>query len=134
MDTPAKSSTGSVLVVENEPFMREAVEDILDSIGIEVFSAKNGHEGVATYLSHKEKIDLVILDMRLPGLTGAEILQMLRAINPLINLWGEIPPFLRGLPGDRRNGRYHPPHIFNRRPPITQPNQKFHIAISAFNR
>ena len=86
MDTPAKSSTGSVLVVENEPFMREAVEDILDSIGIEVFSAKNGHEGVATYLSNKEKIDLVILDMRLPGLTGAEILQMLRAINPLIKV------------------------------------------------
>ena len=86
MDTPAKSSTGSVLVVENEPFMREAVEDILDSIGIEVFSAKNGHEGVATYLSNKEKIDRVILDMRLPGLTGAEILQMLRAINPLIKV------------------------------------------------
>lgn len=66
--------------------MREAVEDILDSIGIEVFSAQDGHEGIATYLSNKEKIDLVILDMRLPGLTGAEILQMLRSINPLVKV------------------------------------------------
>jgi CheY-like chemotaxis protein len=86
MGTPSKSTTGSVLVVENEPFMREAVEDILDSVGIKVFSAKDGHEGVATYLSNKEKIDLVILDLRLPGLTGAEILQMLRSINPLVKV------------------------------------------------
>lgn len=77
---------GSVLVVENEPFMREAVEDILDSIGIEVFSAEDGHAGVATYLSNKDKIDLVILDMRLPGMPGAEILQMLRTINPLVKV------------------------------------------------
>lgn len=86
MGKPSKSTTRSVLVVENEPFMREAVEDILDSIGIEVFSAQDGHEGIATYLSNKEKIDLVILDMRLPGLTGAEILQMLRSINPLVKV------------------------------------------------
>ncbi len=75
-----------MLVVENEPFMREAVGDILDSVGIRVFSAKDGHEGISTYLSNKEKIDLVILDMRLPGLTGAEILQMLRSINPLVKV------------------------------------------------
>ncbi|MCB9443003.1 MAG: response regulator [Ardenticatenaceae bacterium] len=72
--------------MENEPFMREAVEDILDSIGIEVFSAEDGHEGVATYLSYKDKIDLVILDLRLPGLAGAEILRMLRSINPLVKV------------------------------------------------
>lgn len=81
-----KPAARSVLVVENEPFMREAVEDILDSVGINVFSAEDGHEGVATYLSNKDKIDLVILDMRLPGLTGAEILQMLRSINPLVKV------------------------------------------------
>jgi CheY-like chemotaxis protein len=86
MGTPTKSTTGSILVVENEPFMREAVEDILDSVGIDVFSAKDGHEGIATYLSNKEQIELVILDLRLPGLTGAEILQMLRSINPLVKV------------------------------------------------
>ncbi|MEJ2749565.1 MAG: response regulator [Anaerolineae bacterium] len=72
--------------MDNEPFIREAVEDILDSIGINVFSAEDGHEGIATYLSNKDKIDLVILDMRLPGLTGAEILRMLRSINPLVKV------------------------------------------------
>jgi len=77
-------SRGSVLVVENEPFTREAVEDILDSVGINVISAANGHEGVAAYLSQRDEIGLVILDMNLPGLDGAEILQMLRSINPFV--------------------------------------------------
>ena len=86
MDKPLKSTTRFVLVVENEPFMREAVEDILDSVGIEVYSAEDGHKGVAAYLSHKDKIDLVILDMRLPGMAGAETLQMLRSINPSVKV------------------------------------------------
>jgi two-component system, cell cycle sensor histidine kinase and response regulator CckA len=86
MGNALKSASHSVLVVDNEPFIREAVEDILDSIGINVFSAEDGHEGIATYLSNKDKIDLVILDMRLPGLTGAEILRMLRSINPLVKV------------------------------------------------
>lgn len=86
MNKSPKSTTGAVLVVENEPFMREAVEDILNTIGVEVFSAEDGHEGIATYLSYKDKIDLVILDLRLPGLAGAEILRMLRSINPMVKV------------------------------------------------
>lgn len=86
MDNISKSAAGSVLVVENEPFMREAIEDILDSVGIEVFSAEDGHEGVDTYLTNIDKIELVILDMRLPGMAGPETLQMLRSINPLLKV------------------------------------------------
>ena len=66
--------------------MREAIEDILDSVGIEVFSAEDGHEGVDTYLTNIDKIELVILDMRLPGMAGPETLQMLRSINPLLKV------------------------------------------------
>lgn len=79
-------SKGSVLIVENEPFMREAVEDILDTIGLDVISTGDGHEGIAAYLSHQDKIDLVILDMKLPGMDGPEILRMLRTINPYVKV------------------------------------------------
>ena len=75
-----------MLVVENEPLMCEAVEDILNSIGIKVFCAKDGHEGIASYLNNKDKIDLILLDMRLPGLSGADVLPMLRSINPLVKV------------------------------------------------
>jgi CheY-like chemotaxis protein len=77
---------GSVLVVENEPFMREAVEDILDIFGLKVISTSTGHEGIAAYLSNKDKIDLVILDMRLPGMDGPETLRMLRSIDPYVKV------------------------------------------------
>ncbi|MCP4427321.1 MAG: response regulator [Chloroflexi bacterium] len=78
--------SSSILVVENERFMREAVEDILDSVGLNVISASDGHEGIAAYLLRRDEIDLVILDMKLPGLDGAEILHMLRTINPLVKV------------------------------------------------
>ncbi len=86
MENNLKSTVGSVLVVENEPFMLEAIEDILDSVGIKVFSATDGHAGIATYIDNKDKIELVILDMRLPGLAGPEILEMLRSINPFVKV------------------------------------------------
>lgn len=77
---------GSVLVVENEPFMREAMEDILDTIGLKVIGVGDGQEGIDTYVTNQDKIDLVILDMRLPGMGGAEILRKLRTINPLVKV------------------------------------------------
>ncbi len=80
------SSKGAVLVVENELFMREAVEDILDAVGLEVISTEDGHEGIAAYLSNQDKIDLVILDMKLPGMDGVETLRMLRTINPFVKV------------------------------------------------
>jgi len=80
------SSKGSVLVIENERFMREAVEDILDTIGLNVIGAGDGHEGVAAYLSQQNKIDLVILDMKLPGMDGPEVLRQLRTINPFVKV------------------------------------------------
>ncbi len=77
---------GSILIVENEPFMREAVEDILDTVGLKVISTGDGHEGIAAYLSHQDEIDLVILDMKLPGMDGSETLRMLRSINPYVKV------------------------------------------------
>jgi CheY-like chemotaxis protein len=86
MNNPSPAATGPVLVVENEPFMREAVEDILDAVGIEVLSAGSGQEGIIAYQTHREIIKLVILDLRMPGLSGAEVLQTLRSIDPMVKV------------------------------------------------
>lgn len=86
MNNSHSATTGSVLVVENEPFIREAIEDILGSVGIEVFSAENGLEGIAAYQSNKDAVKLVILDWRMPGLSGVDVLQKLRIIDPLLKV------------------------------------------------
>ena len=76
--------TGAVLIVENEPLVREAMEDILGTEGLNTLGACDGLEGIATYRARQNEIDLVILDMRLPGMDGPAILQALRQINPSI--------------------------------------------------
>jgi len=77
---------GSVLVIENEPLVLEALEDILDLVGLHVVSAEDGEEGIAAYQEHLDEIELVILDMRLPGKDGPDILKALRAINPSVKV------------------------------------------------
>ena len=76
----------SILVVDNEQLVREALIDILDTIGVHVISANSGREGIDTYQDYHNSIDLVILDMRLPGMDGPEILKALRAINPEVKV------------------------------------------------
>lgn len=77
---------GAILVVENEPFMREAMEDILNTIGLDVISTGDGQAGVKAYLTQREIIELVILDMKLPGMDGTEILRRLREIDPNVKI------------------------------------------------
>ena len=55
---------------------------LLNSLGYTVYQSGSGQEAVATYTEKKDKIDLVILDMILPGMSGAQVLKMIMAINP----------------------------------------------------
>ena len=73
---------GTILIVENEPLVREAMEDILDSGGLNAIGTASGVEGIEAFTSRQDEISLVILDMRLPGMDGPAILKALRQINP----------------------------------------------------
>ena len=75
---------GTVLIVENEPLVREAMEDILSADGLKAIATSNGRDCIATYRAWKHEIELVILDMRLPGMDGPSILRILRGINPSV--------------------------------------------------
>lgn len=66
----------TVLVVEDETMIREAISSYLDKQGWHVFSADNGKEGLAVF--EREAITFVILDLMLPDMSGEEICMMLR--------------------------------------------------------
>lgn len=72
----------TVLIVENEPFVLEAMEEILASVGFQLICVRDGSGGAATYKERSGEIDLVILDMNLPGMTGPEVYQVMQRINP----------------------------------------------------
>ena len=67
-----------VLVIDDESPVREAVADILDFEKINVLSAANGFEGLKIYQERHNEIQLVLLDLSMPGMSGEETFRELR--------------------------------------------------------
>jgi DNA-binding response OmpR family regulator len=70
-------SNTTVLVIEDEPSIREIVDLYLRRAGFEVTTASDGHE--ALKMLAQDLPDLVVLDLMLPGVDGYEITQTIRA-------------------------------------------------------
>lgn len=70
-----------ILLVDDDELIRDAVGALLEMEGHEVHLAEGGAEGLARFASGLE-VDLVILDMNMPGLTGAQTLVRLLALRP----------------------------------------------------
>lgn len=82
MTADIAGGTETILLVEDEEMLRNLAEVVLSSKGYTVLSARDGEEGLARYAEHREKIDLVICDLGLPRLEGAEVARRIREMNP----------------------------------------------------
>lgn len=69
-----------VLIVDDENIVRELIKGVLSEEGIEVLKAVDGYEAIEVFKEHHNHIDLVILDMIMPGIKGDEVLKTLREI------------------------------------------------------
>jgi two-component system cell cycle sensor histidine kinase/response regulator CckA len=74
--TDAATGTGSILVVEDEPLLCELVGQTLKRHGYKVTTAGDG--GAATHLARANPPDLVITDVVMPGMSGVEVVSLLR--------------------------------------------------------
>lgn len=77
MTTPRQRETIRILVADDEPSIRFVLEETLESLGHEVVSVEDG-ESALRELS-REEFDLAFLDIRMPGMTGIEVLQESRS-------------------------------------------------------
>jgi CheY-like chemotaxis protein len=73
---------GTCLVVEDEEALRIAVSSMLRKRGFSVLEAPDGKTAVAVFHTQAAEIDVVLLDMTLPGMSGPEVLAALRRIRP----------------------------------------------------
>jgi two-component system, cell cycle sensor histidine kinase and response regulator CckA len=76
----------TILFVDDEKGILEVGRLILQKLGYTVVTAKSGAEAAALYTRRKHHIDLVLLDMVMPGMGGSETFDALKAINPDVKI------------------------------------------------
>lgn len=73
-----------VLVIDDEPDVLRVAERLLERTGFRVHSATSGLEALAAFERMRDEIDVVLLDLTMPGLPGDVVFDKLRAIDPTI--------------------------------------------------
>ena len=87
-DKPEPPSEGrlragaTVLVVDDEYEVRDVVKDMLTARGMRVLTAEDGPRAVEIFKQHANTIDVVLLDLAMPGMNGEEVLREIQAIRP----------------------------------------------------
>jgi len=79
---PAGKTDHTVLLIEDEDIVAEVGRKMLQRLGYRVLVARSGAEALALYAQHQAEIDLIILDMIMPGMGGGAVFDRLRSINP----------------------------------------------------
>jgi len=83
---PVDATTGgseTILIVEDEPVLREMARDILSEYGYRIFEAPSGREALSTWQRKMNQIDLLLTDMVMPeGVSGADLAKQLQLNHP----------------------------------------------------
>jgi len=83
---PMIRGTGIVLLVDDEPMVLQIGKMMLQRLGFQVQTAESGEEALKRFKADPAGIDLVILDMIMPDLSGAETYDRLKAIHPQVKV------------------------------------------------
>jgi CheY-like chemotaxis protein len=83
--SPLKAS-GTLLVVDDEAFVLEALTAIVQSLGYQVIAAENGHQAISKFKENQQQISGVLLDMIMPDMRGDQVMKALRDIRPDIKV------------------------------------------------
>jgi two-component system, cell cycle sensor histidine kinase and response regulator CckA len=77
---------GTILVVEDNDAAREALEDLLTSLGYHVRVAADGRQALEIFEAERCEIDLIISDLIMPNLGGAELYRLLKEQQPEVKM------------------------------------------------
>lgn len=67
-----------ILIVDDKESIRTLIEDELEEEGYDVLSASGGEEALAKLDEHDYQVDLVMLDIKMPGMNGLEVLNEIK--------------------------------------------------------
>ena len=80
---PIPRGVETILIIDDEEMIVALSQTILEQHGYTVYTATNGRDGLLLYNQKYQQVDLVILDLSLPYLSGIEVLHRIRKIHPL---------------------------------------------------
>lgn len=84
--TQAQDSNSTILLVEDEALMLRLLEKFFTRHGYDVLSAADGEQAVEIYRVYKLRIAVVLLDVRLPKMTGDEVFRRMKKENPAVKV------------------------------------------------
>ncbi|MFX1255200.1 MAG: PAS domain S-box protein [Promethearchaeota archaeon] len=76
----------TVFIVEDEDIVRVLLERLVKRFGYNAISASDGEEALDLYQAHKDTIDVIILDLIIPKLSGAMLMEKIMEINPEVRV------------------------------------------------
>jgi len=85
-EAPLKGGTETILLVDDEESIRQLGEELLGSFGYAVLTAPDGEGALELYEEKAKKVDLVILDLSMPGMGGKRCLEKLVEMNPQVKV------------------------------------------------
>ncbi|MBW2565551.1 MAG: PAS domain S-box protein [Deltaproteobacteria bacterium] len=78
----AAQGTGNVLLVDDEEVVLKIGQELLEALGYQVLTAKDGKEAITVYKKNRDKIDIVVLDMVMPRMGGGKTYDRMKEVNP----------------------------------------------------
>ncbi len=98
---PLVGGSETILVAEDEESLRNLAREVLEGLNYKVLVATNGEEAVKIYSANRERIDMVILDVVMPGMGGPDAYERIR------ELGGDIPLiFMTGYSAEMTQSRF----------------------------
>ncbi len=94
----------NILIVEDEEAVREVARKILNNYGYKTITAVNGREGIDLYRMNRESVDLVLLDLTMPVMSGRMVLEELNTVDPDVRVLiasGHSEEEIKNLPAAR---------------------------------
>jgi len=79
-------ANGAVLLVDDEEIVLDVAKRMLEKIGYSVLTAKNGKEALDIYKEKHNTINIVLLDVIMPGMKAADTYDGLLSINPAVKV------------------------------------------------
>lgn len=104
---PLEGRGETILVVDDEASIREITRTTLEELGYRVITACDGIEAISIFAESRDEIDLVMTDMMMPNMDGANTIRAIRRIDPEIRVIAVsgLHARTRGLTGQLINGR-----------------------------